>query len=38
MSKGAEGERFLATFAELKSAVSDSPDQLEEAWETNPRC
>lgn len=37
MSKGAEGERFLAVFAELKSAVSDSPTELEAAWENNLR-
>lgn len=37
MSKGAEGERFLAAFGELKAAVGDDPAQLEATWESDVR-
>lgn len=32
MSKGAEGERFLAAFGKLKAAVDDNPARLESEW------
>ncbi len=35
MSKGAEGERFLAAFSELKAAVADDPAQLDADWKDN---
>lgn len=37
MSKGAEGERFLAAFGELKAAVGDDPAELEATWEGDVR-
>lgn len=33
MSKGAEGERFLAAFGRLKAAVEDDPTRLDADWE-----
>ncbi len=37
MSKGAEGERFLAAFGELKNAVGNDPAQLAATWEGQTR-
>lgn len=35
MSKGAEGERFLAAFGKLKAAVNDDPGRLDASWQDN---
>tara|TARA_R100000365_G_C2748604_1_gene80689 strand:+ start:15031 stop:15966 length:936 start_codon:yes stop_codon:yes gene_type:complete len=33
MSRGAEGERFLAAFNQLKAATSNDPERLQSSWE-----